>query len=109
MEPVVVKASQAATWSEGAEVCRLFHKTDKITFGSSALMPGETGGTDPGHAKSHEVFYCARGHVRVELNDGIIADLCEGDALLIPPAVPHTITNVGSEPCIVTWSLAPSE
>ncbi len=41
---------------DGPEVCREYTVTGKITFGSSALLPGQTGGVDPGHPNSHEIF-----------------------------------------------------
>ncbi len=109
MELKKVKAEETKVFLEGVEVCRQYFKTDKITFGSSYLLPGQTGATDHGHKDSHEVFFVSQGHVIMETNPGEFVEMVEGDAVLIPPGVPHTLTNIGEGPALVTWSLAPSE
>ncbi|RKS52359.1 hypothetical protein BDE18_1683 [Paracoccus pantotrophus] len=86
----------------------LYYKTDKLTFGSSQLSPGQTGAVDKGHPNSHEVFFCARGTVLLMCGDKYY-EMHEGDAVLVPPSEPHQLTNIGSEIALVTWSLAPSE
>jgi len=93
---------------EGVEVCREYFKTDKITFGSSQLHPGQTGAVDKGHANSHEVFFVSRGKVLLRCGNSLF-EMQEGDAMLIPPGEPHQLTNIGTEIALVTWSLAPSE
>lgn len=45
------------------ELCRLYVKTNQITFGTSTLEPGKKGGTDPGHKNGEEIFYVAKGKV----------------------------------------------
>jgi quercetin dioxygenase-like cupin family protein len=109
MDSKVIRSSDAKVFMDGDEFCRLYTKTEKITFGTSRLQPGQTGATDPGHPNGHEIFFCARGHAVVGLGDGEFVELYEGDALLIAPGVPHTLTNVGDEPALITWSLAPTE
>ena len=105
----VFKRDDARVFLDGPEVCREYLVTDKITFGSSTLQPGQTGGIDPGHPKSHEIFYCAEGEVIVR---NTATEECfvlkKGDALLILEGEPHEITNIGTVPCVVTWSGAPS-
>ena len=108
MESQVKSPQQARVFMEGSEVCREYYKTGKITFGSSQLQPGQTGAIDPGHTDSHEVFFVSRGRVLMNCN-GIYHDLMEGDAILIPPTVPHELTNIGQETALIIWSLAPSE
>ena len=108
METKVVKASETRIFLEGLEVCREYFKTDKITFGTSELQPGQTGAIDPGHANSHEVFYVSRGTVLLRCGEKHY-ELHEGDAQFIPPNEPHQLTNIGSCIAVVSWSMAPSE
>lgn len=107
-QPIVKKATETRIFMEGTEVCREYFKTEKLTFGSSQLQPGQTGAVDPGHKNSHEVFFVSRGHVLLNCG-GSYRELFEGDAVLIPPTVPHELTNIGDEIALITWSLAPSE
>lgn len=102
------KPSDTKIFMEGPEVVRLYFKTDKLTFGSSQLSPGQTGAVDPGHPNSHEVFFVARGSVLLRVGD-VYHEMHEGDAVLVPPAVPHQLTNIGLDIALVTFSLAPSE
>jgi len=109
MELKITKPAQARVFMEGPEVCREFFKTEKITFGSSQLLPGERGAVDHGHVNSHEVFYVVKGHVLLQTTLGKYYELFEGDAILITENVPHELTNIGTEPALITWSMAPSE
>ena len=102
------KQSDAKIFMEGDELCRLYYKTDKLTFGSSQLNPGQTGAVDHGHAESHEVFFCARGTVLLRVGEDYY-EMNPGDAVLVPPTIPHQLTNIGLDIALVTWSLAPSE
>jgi mannose-6-phosphate isomerase-like protein (cupin superfamily) len=102
------KQSDTTVFMEGAEVCRLYFKTGKLTFGSSQLSPGQTGAVDPGHPDSHEVFFVVRGSVLLKCGDAS-HEMREGDAVLVPPSAPHQLTNIGPDIALVTWSLAPSE
>ncbi|MEM5779892.1 MAG: cupin domain-containing protein [Lawsonibacter sp.] len=105
----VIRPENAAFFLDGPEVCRQYVVTGKVTFGTSTLLPGQTGGVDPGHPDSHEVFYCARGHVAVfNPASGQYYELEEGDILLIEEGEPHQISNIGAEPAVVTWSMGPS-
>lgn len=104
----VIRKEEAQFFMDGPEVCRQYISTDKITFGTSTLLPGQTGGTDPGHAEGHEIFYCSRGHVAVFNRDtGSYYELKEGDILLIEEAEPHQLSNIGEKEAIVAWSCAP--
>lgn len=108
MESELKKQSQTKVWMEGDEIARLYFKTEQLTFGSSQLHPGQTGAVDPGHPHSHEVFFVARGNVLLRVGE-VFHDMHEGDAVLVPPGIPHQLTNIGDERALVTWSLAPSE
>lgn len=109
MDPRNVRRAQdARIFMEGPEVCREYFRTSRITFGSSQLQPGQTGGVDRGHPDSQEVFFVVQGHVLLNCGGDFI-EMNEGDAVLVPPTVPHELTNIGSGVALVTWSLAPSE
>ena len=79
METKIVKAPEARIFLEGVEVCREYFRTEKITFGTSELMPGQTGAVDPGHASSHEVFYVVKGTVLLRCGEALY-ELHEGAA-----------------------------
>ena len=108
METKVVKSSDANIFLEGVEVCREYFKTDKITFGTSQLCPGQTGAVDQGHKASHEVFFVVKGSVLLRCGEKLY-ELHEGDAQIIPPGEPHQLTNIGEGTALVSWSMAPSE
>lgn len=108
-KPVARKPQDARVFMEGPEICREYFKTDRITFGSSQLQPGQTGAVDHGHKASKEVFFCSRGHVLINCGEAGFVELFEGDACLMPETVPHELTNIGDTIALVTWSLAPSE
>ena len=110
MDIKVVRKKEAKVFLEGPEVCREYLKTDKITFGSSTLLPGQRGNIDKGHPDSHEVFFVSRGRVLMfieELDE--YYELEEQDIILMPEGVSHTLINIGEETAVITWSLAPSE
>lgn len=105
----IVRKQEAAVSLDGPEVCREYLATGKITFGSSTLLPGQTGGIDPGHPESHEVFYVSRGDVIMHNTEtGEYYELKEGDIILVEEGEPHELTNIGMEPAVITWSCAPS-
>ncbi|MGX5849211.1 cupin domain-containing protein [Mesorhizobium silamurunense] len=108
MDSAIKRPSDTKIFMEGPEVCRLYYKTEKLTFGSSQLNPGQTGAVDHGHPNSHEVFFCARGTVLLRVSETYY-EMHEGDAVLVPPSEPHQLTNIGLDVALVTWSLAPSE
>lgn len=109
MDTKVVRESETRVSLEGAEVCREYFKTGKITFGSSTLLPGQKGEVDPGHPISHEVFFVSRGQILLcNPTSKAIYELKEGDAILILEGEPHELINIGVEKAVVTWSCAPS-
>jgi mannose-6-phosphate isomerase-like protein (cupin superfamily) len=106
--PVVIRERDAMPFMEGDEFCRHYVSTGKITFGTSSLQPGQHGAVDTGHPNSHEVFFCVRGHVLVYTEGREYAELYEGDAVVIPEGLPHTLFNVGETPAFVSWSAGPT-
>lgn len=110
MDPTVIKKEEAVIAMEGVEVCRKYFNTGKITVGTSYLLPGQTGDVDKGHKASHEVFFVVKGHVLMHVETtGKSYELHEQDAILFPEGVPHQLTNIGTEPAVVSWSMGPSE
>ena len=105
---VLVPEAAARLFFEGGEACREYLREPRMWFGVSKLEPGKRGDIDPGHPLSVEVFYCSRGSV--EVGDGERSYLLRtGDALIIPPSLPHSIVNVGTEEATVVWAGAPGE
>ena len=95
---VLVHPKEAKVFMDQQELCREYFRTEKITFG----------GLDPGHAEADEIFYCIQGHVLVHFpEDDSYHEMEKGDALLIPPATGHQITNIGQEEAVISWSCAP--
>ncbi|MBI9108857.1 MAG: cupin domain-containing protein [Spirochaetales bacterium] len=110
MDVLKVEKKNARNFMEGVEHCREYLQTDKIVFGTSELLPGQRGAKDVGHPDSHEVFYVSRGHVLmfVEEQDRYF-ELNEGDCILMPEGVSHTLINIGNEKAVITWTMAPPE
>ena len=105
----VIRQEEAAVFLDGPEVCREYLATGKITFGSSTLLPGQTGGIDPGHPQSHEIFYVSRGNIMMHNTEKAeFFELSEGDIILVEEGEPHELTNIGMEAAVITWSCAPS-
>lgn len=105
----VIRENETQVELDGPEVVRTYIQTEKITFGSSTLLPGQTGGVDPGHPISHEVFFVSRGSVIMRnpaTNECYV--LKERDIILVEEGEPHELTNIGMEPAVITWSCGPS-
>jgi mannose-6-phosphate isomerase-like protein (cupin superfamily) len=110
MDVLKVEKREAKNFMEGVEHCREYMKTEKIMFGTSELLPGQRGAKDPGHPDSHEIFFVSRGHVLmfIEEQDRYF-ELMEGDCILMPEGVSHTLINIGTEKAVVTWTMAPPQ
>lgn len=106
-EFTVIKKKDARIFFEGKEMCREYVTTDKITFGTSRLFPGEEGAVDPGHSDAHEVFFVVQGTVVMTNENGMFVELEEGDALLVTENIPHKIINIASKIAVLSWSCAP--
>ena len=70
----VIRQCEANVELDGPEVVRTYLETGKITFGSSTLLPGQTGGIDSGHPQSHEVFFVSR---CARFGRSVVANLCK--------------------------------
>jgi mannose-6-phosphate isomerase-like protein (cupin superfamily) len=104
----VVRQDDAKVFYEGPELCREYLRNESMWFGTSVVNPGEVGAVDPGHDGAWEVFYCAAGEAI--LDDGTNEyTLHVGDALTVPPNVPHRIHNRGTETVVCVWAGGPGE
>lgn len=107
-QATLIKKVDTKNFMEGVEHCREYVRDAALWFGTSVVPPGQRGSVDPGHGASEEVFYCVEGHVLVYDGERYY-ELSSGDALLIPPGLPHTIINVGETTATVIWAGAPGE
>ena len=106
--PSVIRQIEARSFMEGPEHCREYVKAQKLWFGTSTLNPGQRGDIDTGHPNSQEVFFVCQGHVQL-FDEMQYHELFDGDAILIPEGVPHTLINVGEEVALIAWAGAPGE
>ncbi len=110
MDLRIVRKGEARNFMDGPEHCREYFVTEKITFGTSTLLPGQRGEIDKGHPGSHEVFFVVSGHVLLYVKEqDRHFELFAEDAIVIPEGVSHTLINVGEETAVLSWSKAPSE
>jgi len=107
-DALLIRKRDARSFMEGPELCREYVRDAAMWFGTSVVPPGQRGEVDPGHGVSEEVFYCSEGHVLVYDGERHY-ELEAGDALHIPPGLPHTIINIGEIPATVVWAGAPGE
>lgn len=104
----IIKRADAKVSLDGPEVCRDYCRTDKLWFGTSELLPGQTGGIDPGHPISHEIFFVSKGIVIVRNTEtNCCYELHEGDILMIEEGEPHEVTNIGMERALIAWCGGP--
>src|SRR5262245_31968314 len=59
------------------------------------------------HRASEEIYYFTSGAGRMRLGDDE-ADVCAGDAIVIPPGTPHKLFNPGTEPLVLLCCCAPA-
>jgi mannose-6-phosphate isomerase-like protein (cupin superfamily) len=102
----VVRAGDARAFMEGAEACREYARTPSFWMGTSRLAPGAEGDLDPGHLAHAEMFLVMSGTASISTGDDVY-QLGEGDALFIPPTVPHTLRNTGASEAVVVWAAGP--
>lgn len=79
--------------------------TQNFVAGHSQVYPG---GGIPRHAhENEEVYVLLRGRARMVVGEETL-DLREGDAIYLPPNVPHELTNPGPEEAWVLFVYAPA-
>jgi len=106
----IVRKRDARNFMDEDEHCRHYMTTEKITFGTSTLLPGKHGGVDPGHKTGDEIFFVAKGGVIIHFPKKGRYDLLEeGDIVVIPPGEPHQLFNTSEQETVVSWSLAPPD
>ncbi len=112
MDTKVVTLNEARAFGGGAEHCREYYVSERITFGTSTIEPGDTGPVDWGHKDATEVWYVVEGHIRIRTpksayNEENTYELNKGDVLVVAQNVPHEVTNIGTVTAVMSWSLAP--
>lgn len=89
---------------EGDEFCSLYFES-KAFFGVSTIQAGMKGAVDVGHKDAYEVFYVTAGRILCYLpNEGAHKELNKGDAILIPPNMPHQLINISDETAMIVWA-----
>ena len=108
MNVIVKGINDVKSYYEEDEFIQEYFCTNKLTFGVSELLPGKSGGLDPGHKEADEVFYCAQGKVLCYFPDeDKYYKFGKGEALLIPQGYAHKLFNKGRAKAIVIWCCAP--
>ncbi len=85
-----------------------YFETSRIGFGIANIPAGGIGDVDPGHEDAEEVIAVNSGKIVVIFPDSDQRyHLGPGDAILVPPGVPHVVENQGTEDAVFTYSAAP--
>lgn len=108
IEARVITRAATKSFMDGPEHCREYVRNSTMWLGTSTIPPGQTGGIDPGHPNSIEIFYLAVGQVLFH-DQTRYYELQAGDAIEIPKGLPHIITNIGEVPAVLVWAGAPGE
>ena len=105
---IVLRKGDGKLLLEGDELTEIYCKTDKLSFAVSTLLPGHRASVDAGHKEADEVCFVAQGELAIQIpGTDEVYYLRAGDALLIPPAIPHFSVNVGEEKSVAIWACAP--
>ena len=106
----VCRRWQAKPFMEGDEAVLIYFSSDRLVLATSTLAPGQKSSRDPGHAGAHEVVYCVRGEITLEIGDGDgeFLRLMAGDGALVREGVAHAVFNTGGETAEMVWCTAPS-
>ena len=105
-----VKRVSAFTTKDGSEIRELLaHRNSCIRNQSlaEAQLPAGSATMPHFHPKTEEIYYILEGRGEMILaqdKQGIIP----GDAIAIPPGVPHQMINQGSEPLVFLCCCAPA-
>jgi mannose-6-phosphate isomerase-like protein (cupin superfamily) len=96
----------------GSVLCirvRVFLDVARLQFSTAQLLRGARGPVDPGHEDADEVAYIISGRISMRFPDhGVVLEARAGDAIIIPAGVAHEPVNMGLEPALLSWSLAPN-
>jgi mannose-6-phosphate isomerase-like protein (cupin superfamily) len=99
----VVRSNEARAFTEGDEACLEYARTPSFWMGTSRLAPGAEGDVDAGHAEHAEMFLVTSGSASIATGEDVY-ELGEGDALFIPPRIPHTLRNIGPSEAVLVWA-----
>jgi mannose-6-phosphate isomerase-like protein (cupin superfamily) len=98
------------TTKDGSEIRELLaHRNSSIRNQSlaEARLPPGASTTLHYHPRAEEIYYILAGRGRMLLGEEM-ADVGPGDAMAIPPGIPHQITNTAQEPLVFLCCCAPA-
>jgi mannose-6-phosphate isomerase-like protein (cupin superfamily) len=78
----------------------------RIRFAQGRFLPGERI-VRHYHKISEEIYYVVSGRCDVSVGDQIVS-LAAGQALLVPPYVPHDLHNPENTPCELLFMISPN-
>ncbi len=100
----------AFTTKDGSEIRELLAHRNSCVRNQSlaeARLPGATATMPHFHPKAEEIYYILHGQGKMILAHEKM-EVVPGDAIAIPPGVPHQIINQGSEPLVFLCCCAPA-
>ena len=107
----IVNRSQSAPFitKDGSEIRSILDRTNSgatnQSLAEATLAPGAR--TEPHlHPRTEEIYYILRGTGQMAVGTEE-RQVGPGDGILIPPGMPHTIRNVGTEPLVFLCCCAP--
>jgi mannose-6-phosphate isomerase-like protein (cupin superfamily) len=95
---------------DGSEIRELLaHRNSCIRNQSlaEARLPAGASTAHHYHPKTEEIYYILSGEARMRIGQEIAA-VRPGDAIAIPPGLPHQITNTGRGPLVFLCCCAPA-
>ena len=97
MEDGVISIKNAEHYKWGQD-CDGWHlsKNDELSVIEECMPPASTEQKHY-HGKAQQLFYILRGDAAFELN-GEMRKIHAGESIHVPPGVPHSISNNGTEP-----------
>lgn len=99
MDIVNLNDVKAFRTKDGSEIRELLaHRNSGVRNQSLAEARIPVGGATQRHfhPEAEEIYFLTHGLARIEIN-GEVSDLKTGDAVAIPPGLPHQIWNRGEE------------
>lgn len=86
----------ALTWYASAKL----GNSDELTVGKCIIRPGCENPLHS-HPNCSEVLVVAQGKIVHRIEDGKEVELSAGDVIALPPNLPHSARNIGSEEAVL--------
>lgn len=105
----VCRGADAVEVPEADELARVYFQSARVSFAVADLPAGGASPVDPGHPQAHEVVFCSRGSIVLEVGDPVQQSITlqAGDAALLHDDVPHRVRNPSTDAAQLVWSAAP--